>query len=157
MNHKLQTQHWHVDTDNNLIKWKRLNVNACISVWIRLQSKVSVLYRLLSIFVFDEGEFCCYEVNHCFSLYFIWLGACLGILSSVPSCRLLLRWVYHKLMLISFCLSSLIRCLLVLLELTIVLLLIGDAFFIWVWQGCYILCLSVKCGDILFLPIFRPI
>lgn len=39
------------------------------------------------------------------------LGACLGIPSSAPSCRLLQRRVYQKLMLINFCLSSMIRCL----------------------------------------------
>jgi len=45
------------------------NVNACVSVY--LQSEVSVLRRLLSIFVSEEGDLCCYEVSHCFSLFFL--------------------------------------------------------------------------------------
>lgn len=75
-----------------------------------------VIQWLLQLFFFFFYNCCCWygisvatkPITVCPSFS---LGACLGIPSSAPSCRLLLRRVYQKLMLINFCLSSMIRCL----------------------------------------------
>lgn len=56
------------------------------------------------------GDLCCWLAANSITISFSFLlGACLGILSSVPSCRLHRKKGYQKLMLISSYLSSMIR------------------------------------------------